>query len=153
MIPTCGASSDSYASRENVANCNMNSAFRDCVTCLDTDEVTIRTTCKKYKKRVQASCSLGKGSLWSEAKLKQIGDSHQAMCRYDHEIIRMEQNCIPEENYNSFEMCKMTFRTDQLCHIAEATNLKIYTHELKAKAQGWMKTLVLSLKQYHTHYY
>ena len=58
-----GASSDLDASRENVANSDMESASGDCFMCLDTDEVTIRTTHKKYRKRVQASCSLGKGSL------------------------------------------------------------------------------------------
>ena len=76
--------------RENVANSDMDSASGDCLTCLDTDEVIIRTTCKKYRKRVQASCSLGKGSLWSEAQLKWISDSHQVMSGHDHEIIRTE---------------------------------------------------------------
>ena len=44
-------------------------------------------------------------------------------------------------------------RADQLLCIAEATNSKVYIQELEAKAHGWMKALVLSFKQYHTHYY
>ena len=44
-------------------------------------------------------------------------------------------------------------RTDQLLHIAEAINSKIYTWESEAEAHGQTKTLVLSLKQYHAHYY
>ena len=47
----------------------------------------------------------------------------------------------------------MTIRTDQLLHIAEVTNSKIYTWELEAEADGQTKALELSLKQYHVHYY
>ena len=50
-----GASSDSDASRENVANSDRESASGDHFTYLDTDEVTIRVTWKKYRKRAQAS--------------------------------------------------------------------------------------------------
>ena len=39
----------------------------------------------------------------------------------------------------------MIVRTDQLLHIAEATNSKIYTQESQAKAHCQMKPLVLSL--------
>ena len=38
-----------------MANSNMESASGDCIMCLDIDEVTIRTICKKYRKRVLAS--------------------------------------------------------------------------------------------------
>ena len=148
-----GAPSYLDASRENMANSNTESASRDCITCLDTDEITTRTTHKKYRKRVQASCSLGKDCLWSEAHLKQIGNSHQAVWGHDHEIIRTEWDCALEKDCNSFEMWKMMVSTSQLLHIAEANNLKIYPVELEATAHGWMKTLVLSLKQYHALYY
>ena len=47
-----GTSSNSDMSRENVANSDMESASGDCVTCSDKDNVTIRTTRKKYRKRV-----------------------------------------------------------------------------------------------------
>ena len=148
-----GVSSKSDASRENVANSDMESASGDCLTCSDTDEVTIWSTHKKYRRRVQASCSLGKGSLLSEAQLKWVGNSCQAMWGHNHEIIRTEWDCDLEEDHNSFEMHKMTVRTDQLHCIAEATNSKIHTRELEAKANGWAKTLVLSLKQNHAHFY
>ena len=131
----------------------MESASRDCFICSNTDEVTTRITQKKYRKRVQASCSLGKGGLWSEAQLKWIGDSCQAMWGHDNEMVRTEQDCALEEDCNSFKMCKMMVRTDQLLHIAEAISSKVYTWELEAKAHGWMKALVLSLNQYHAHYY
>ena len=58
-----------------------------------------------------------------------------------------------EEECNSFEMCKMTVRMDQLLCIAEATNSKVYTHESEAEAHGQAKALAFSLKQYHAHYY
>ena len=46
------ASSDSDLSREDDANSDMDTASRDCITCSNTDEVTIQTTQKKYWKRV-----------------------------------------------------------------------------------------------------
>ena len=147
------ASSNLNASRENVADSDMESASGDCITCSDTDEVTIRTAWKKYRKRVGASCSLGKGRLWSEGQLKQIGDSHQAMWGHVHEIIRTEQIMLLRKTTSSFEMHKMMDWIDQLLHIAEASNSKIYTQESEAETHGQAKTLELSLKQYHAHYY
>ena len=97
-------------------------------------------------KRVWAFCSLDKGSLWSEAKLKWIGDSHQAIWGHDQGIMRMKWDHALEKDHNSFKMCEVTVRTDQLLHIVEATNLKVYTQELEAEAHGWMKALVLSIK-------
>ena len=47
----------------------------------------------------------------------------------------------------------MLVRTDQLLCIAEATGSNIYTRESETKTHGRVKTLVLSLKQYHTCYY
>ena len=57
------------------------------------------------------------------------------------------------EDHNSFEMGKMMVRTDQLHCISEATGSKIYTRELETETHGRVKTLVLSLKQYHVQYY
>ena len=141
-----GTSSNSDTSRENMVDSDMESALGDFVTCLDTDEVTIRTTYKKYWKRVQASCSLDKGSLWSEAQFKWIGNSHQAMWGHDQEVVRTEWDCTPDEDHNSFEMCKVTVRMDQLLHIAEVTNSRVYSHESEAEAHGWVKAPVLSFK-------
>ena len=73
--------------------------------------------------------------------------------RHDHESVRTEQKCTLLEDHMSFEMWKMTFRTDQLLCIAEATGTKIYTRELEDTTHGISKNLVLSLKQYHAHYY
>ena len=46
-----GTSLNWNAFRENMINSDMESAFGDCVTCSDTDKVTITTTHKKYRKR------------------------------------------------------------------------------------------------------
>ena len=50
-------------------------------------------------------------------------------------------------------MWRMITRTDQLLCIAEAIGSNIYTRESEAEIHGQAKALVLSLKQYHTHYY
>ena len=147
------ASSDSDLSREDVADSDMDTASGDCITCLDTDEVTVWTTQKKYQKRVRVSCRLSKGSLWTDAQLERIGESHQAMWGHSHESIPAEQDCALAEDHNSFEICRMMVRTDQLLCIATATDSQIYTRDLDAKARGQVKTLVLLLKQYHAHYY
>ena len=47
----------------------------------------------------------------------------------------------------------MAIRTDQLLCIAKATGSKIHTRELEAETIGRLRTVVLSLKQYHTQYY
>ena len=118
---------DQDSSREDVANSDMDTASRDYVTCSYIDEVTIQTAWKKYWKRVQASCRISKGSLWTEAQLKRISDSHQAVWRHDHESIQTEWDCTLLEDCNSFEMCRMKVRTDQLLCIAVATDSQIYT--------------------------
>ena len=57
------------------------------------------------------------------------------------------------DDHTSFEMRQMATRTSQLIHIAKATGSRIYTRESKVRAQGLVKSLVLSLKQFHAHYY
>ena len=47
----------------------------------------------------------------------------------------------------------MATRTNQLICIAKATGYTIYTRESEVEAQGLAKALVLSLKQFHAHYY
>ena len=60
------------------------------LSCSDTNEVSIQTAQKKYRKRVRASCKLSKGSDWMEAQMKRIGDSCQDVQGHDHKIIRTE---------------------------------------------------------------
>ena len=132
---------------------NIDTASRDCDSCSDTDEVSIQTACKKYQRRVWVSCRLSKGNLWTEAQLKRFCKSHQDVWGHDHKSIRTEQDHTLVEEHNSFEMWKMMVRTDQLLCIAEATGSKIYTRESEPKPHGRAKTLVLSPKQYHPHYY
>ena len=75
------------------------------------------------------------------------------MLRHDHECIQAEWDCALVEDCSSFDMHRMTVRTDQLLHIATATDSQIYTRDSEAETHGWAKTLLLSLKQYHGHYY
>ena len=85
--------------------------------------------------------------------MKWIRDSHQDVWGHDHKIIRTWKKHTLVDDSTSFEMSRMTTRTDQLLNIAEATCSKIYTRESVAVAWGPAKALVLSLKQFHTHYY
>ena len=50
------ASSDSESSRENVDDSDLHTASRDCVSCSDTEKVSVQTAYRKYRKRVWASC-------------------------------------------------------------------------------------------------
>ena len=147
------ASSDSDSSKEDVANSDMDTTSRDCITCSDTDEVTIWTSWKKHQKRVWASYRLSKDSLWTEAQLKWISDSCQAVWGHNHESIQREWDHTLTEDHNSFEMHRMMVRTNQLLCIAVASNSQIYTRDSEAKAHSQAKTLVLLLKQYHERYY
>ena len=66
----CGDESTQDESRENTADSDLESASGDCLTCLDMEEVAIRTAQKRFQKRVQASCSIVRGCLWSEAQVR-----------------------------------------------------------------------------------
>ena len=88
-----------------------------------------------------------------EAQLKRTNESCQDMEGHDHECVRAKQKCSLVEYSNSFEMQKMAIRTDQLLCIVEATGSRIHTRELESETHGRAKTLVLSLKQCHAHYY
>ena len=68
-------------------------------------------------------------------------------------LLDQSEKCPLVEDCNSFEMQKMMLRTKQLHHIAGAIGSKIYTREPEAETHGWVRNLVLSLKQYHTHHY
>ena len=99
-----------------------------------------------------ASCKLSKSNLWRETQRKMVNNGHQDIWGNDHKIIRTEQKCTLVEDCTSFEMQRMTTRTDQLLHKAETTGSKIYTRKSEVETCGQAKALVLSLKQYHIHY-
>ena len=88
-----------------------------------------------------------------ETQMKRIMNSHQDIWGNAQKIVRMEWKHGLAEDYTSFEMRRMKTRTDQLLHIAEATGSKIYTRESEARTRGPAKALVLSLKQFHAHFY
>ena len=96
------------------------------------------TNCLQKYQKVQASCRLSKGSLWTEAQLKRIGNSCQYVWGHDHKSIRTEQDCGLAGDHNSFEMWKMMVRTDQLLCIAKATGSKITPETQRPKPMaGW----------------
>ena len=88
-----------------------------------------------------------------ETQMKRIGDSCQDVWGHDKKIVRTEWKCTLAEDHTSFEMRRTTTRTDQLLCIAEATGSKIYTRESEAETCGAPNALVLSLKQFHAHYF
>ena len=106
--------------------------LRDCLTCSDMNEVGIITTWKRFQKRVQASCSIARGILWSEAQVRWIKDSHWAFWDSDHEVIWTEQLITLKGDHTSFEVNRMTTQTKQLLWIKEATHSKVYTQEPEA---------------------
>ena len=66
------------------------------------------------------------GCLWSEAQLKQIGDSHQAVWESDYEVVNTEWELAFKEDCHSFEVSKMMNRTEELLQIKEAMHSKIH---------------------------
>ena len=126
----------------------------DCLSCSDNDDISIWTTWKKYRKRVRASCKLSKGSDWMETQMKRITDSHQDVWGHDHKVVRTEWKCTLAEDCTSFEMRRMTTRTDQLLYIAEATGSKIYPWEPEVESHSpakvswscpWNSSMLVSL--------
>ena len=146
-------SSDSSSSRGSSVDPNLDTASRDCLFCLDTDDICMRMTCKKYRKRVSMSCKSSKGVDWTDAQMKKIKGGHQDVWGQNYKIIRAKQRLTLADNCTPFKMRWMTTRTDQLIHIAKVTGSKFYTSELEVRAQGLAKVLVLSLEQFHAQYY
>ena len=138
----------------STANSDQKSVTGDCLTCSDTEETAVKSTCKKFCKKVWTSCSLIRQGLWKIAQMAQIGESHQTVRGSDYEIVKTEQELTLNEDYGSFKVKRILW-TDQLLHIKEATDPKknIYLLEHEAKVQGRKKTLVQSLKQFHAHFY
>ena len=85
--------------------------------------------------------------------MKRIKGGHQDVWGHNHGIIRVKWKCDLTDDHTSFEIRQMTTMTDQLIHIAKATGSKIYTRESEVRAQGLVRALVLSLKQFHAQYY
>ena len=85
---------------------------------------------------------LCKGSDWTETQIKRIGDSHQDIWGCDNKMIRTEQKYTLVEDYTSFQMRRMTTRTDQLLCIAEATGSKIYMRESEVENHIQAKALI-----------
>ena len=90
----------------------------------DTKRAAINSTHKKFSKKVQDSCNITKGCFWLEAHLKQFGDCHHAVWESNYKVIKTEWELSLKESCNSFEVNKMTVRTDQLLQIKETTYSK-----------------------------
>ena len=86
-----------------------------------------------------------------ETHLKRIGQNHQEVWGHNHECVRAQWKCTLAEDCNSFEMQRMTVRTEQLLHIAEAAGSRIHARESEAETYGRVRNMVLTLKQYHAH--
>ena len=122
---TRNQASSHSSSRGNLVDSDLDTASGDCLSCSDTDEVSIRMAGKKYRKRVRASCKLSKGTDWMDTQMKRIEGGHQDVWGHDHKIIRTEQKHTLADDPTSFKMRRMATRTNQLICIARATGSKL----------------------------
>ena len=83
---------------------DVDTASGDCLSCLDTDAISVRTAHKKYRERVMASCQLSKGMDWMNVQMKRIEGGHQDVWGHDHEIIRAKQKHALADDFTSFKM-------------------------------------------------
>ena len=111
-------SSDFSLSRGNWVDSDLDTTSGDCLSCSDTDEMSVRTAHKKYRKRVRASYKLSKGVDWTETQMKRIKGGHQDVWGHNHKIIRAEQKHTLADDHTSFRMRQMATRTNQLIHLA-----------------------------------
>ena len=139
----------------SAADSGPKSVSRDCLTCSDTEEVAVISTCKKFQKKVQAFCSITKGCLWTEGQLRWIGDSHHTMYgKVTMMSSRQRWDLTLKEDHSSFEVNKMTGQD-------WPTALNQWGYPLKNAhlwAWGWgpwekEDPIVQSLKQFHAHFY
>ena len=88
---TSGDESTQDELRENAADSDLESGLRGLSHLFRYGGAqAIRMAWKRFQKRVWASCSITRGCLWSEAQVRQIKDSYQAIWDSDHEIVRTE---------------------------------------------------------------
>ena len=67
-------------SRESVTNSAPESAMGDdCLTCLDTKKTAVKSSHKRFHKKVQASCSPSKQGVWKDTQLEQIRNNHNTV--------------------------------------------------------------------------
>ena len=81
----------------------LDTASRDCLSCLDTDEISMRMAYKKYRKRVRASCKSSKGMDWMDEEIKRIKGDHQDMWGHNHKVLRAKQKCSLADDCSSNE--------------------------------------------------
>ena len=112
-----------------MAESNLDMASGDCLSCSDTDDVSMQTAQKKFRKRVRVSCKLNEGSDWTESQMKELGTAINMYGAMITRLLGQSGNVLLVEDYTSSEMRQMMTRTDQLLYIAEATGSKIYTRE------------------------
>ena len=83
---------------------DLDTTSGDCLSCLDTNEISVRMACKKYRKRVRGSCKLSKGMDWTYTQIKRIEGGPQDVYGHNHEIIRAKWKCALADDCISFEM-------------------------------------------------
>ena len=138
----------------SAANSDQESVTGDCLTCSDTEEATVKSTHKKFHKKVWASCRLTRQGLQKMVQMAQIGKSHQTVWWSNYRVVKTEWELAFNEDYGSFKVKKMMVWTDQLLCIKKATDMKnIYPWEHEAEVQGKKKTLVQSQKLFHACFY
>ena len=139
-----------------MADTDLDTASRDCLSWSDTDDVSIWTACKKYRKSSKsASCKLSKGSDWMETQMKRIRDSHQNIWGHDHKIVRIRAEMHSSRGLHFlWNENDMMTRTDSAALYSWSYRLQsLYQGSQRLGLSGPVKALVLSLKQFHAHFY
>ena len=110
-------------SRESVTDSSPESVtWDDCLMCLDSKDVTVKSAHKKFHKKVSTSCSPTKQSLWKDAQLEQIGNNHKTVWGNNYKSIKIEWDLPQDRDPSSFKVGGMMVCTNQLLHIEVATN-------------------------------
>ena len=104
---------DKSNSQVRVADSGHGPVFGDdCLTCSDTEGVAIHLACKKFPKKVQASCGASKQGLWKDAQLEQIGNNCTTMWASDYGAIKTEWDLTQDRDPSSFAVSEMMVCTD-----------------------------------------
>ena len=94
----------------------------DCLTCLDTEDATVKLAHKKFCKKVWVFCGPTKQILWKDAPLEQIGNNHTTVWGSDYKAIKTQWDLTLDRDSSSFAVSEMLVHTDQLLQIKVATN-------------------------------
>ena len=139
---------------ESISDSNLESTTGDCLTCSDTEEAAVRSACQKFCKKVQASCRLVRQSLWKVSQMALIGKVIRLCRGMTSALSKKSRTLLSRNTLAPLRWTRWKFRLTNCSKSRRQQTQKIFIlGSMMPMCMGRRKTLVQSLKQFHTYFY